>query len=227
MKTITEVIEWALAQKNTKAVDHNYTGEWCAQFVNDALGGIFPDDIKASCTRQVNYANTNGWQTHSKTNGSVGDILYYSGLDDIIGDYDHVGIITGVYDNYYTTIEGNTSGSNWRTTKVNTFTVSKDSTVIGAIITPPYDVSPACVKPVTKHTGGVYSTKDINTYYPRVADIQHMLNVVINAGLTEDGYYGKLTSTAVTCYQQQRRLEIDGVVGRETLSNLVFDYFKI
>ncbi|MCQ2369852.1 MAG: peptidoglycan-binding protein [Paludibacteraceae bacterium] len=227
MKTITEVLEWALAQKGTKAVDHNYYGEWCAQFVNEALGNIFPTDIKASCTRQVDYAKRQGWQTHSKANGSVGDILYYEGLDSIVGDYDHVGIIVEVYDNYYVTVEGNTSGVNWRSTKVNTFTVSKDSNVIGAIITPPYTVSPAYVKPSTKHASGVYSIKDVSTFYPRVQEIQHMLNVVINAGLTEDGYFGKLTSTAVTCYQQQRRLEIDGVVGRETLSNLVFDYFKI
>lgn len=227
MKTITEVIEWALNQKNTKAVDHNYYGEWCAQFVNDALGNIFPDDIKASCTRQVDYAKRQGWQTHSKSNGSVGDILYYEGLDNIVGDYDHTGIIVEVYDNYYVTVEGNTSGANWRSTKVNTFTVSKDSNVIGAIITPPYAVSPAYVKPTTKHNNSVYSTKDANTFYPRVQEIQHMLNVVINAGLTEDGYFGSLTKTAVVCYQTQRRLEIDGEVGRETLSNLVFDYFKI
>lgn len=227
MKTITEVIEWALAQKGTKASDHGYTGDWCAQFVNEALGNIFPTDVKASCTRQVDYAKRQGWQTHSKSNGSVGDILYYEGLDDIVGDYDHVGIITGVYDNYYTTIEGNTSGANWRTRSVNTFTVSKNSNVIGAIITPSYKVTGACVKPSVKHTNGVYSTKDVNTFYPRVQEIQHMLNVVINAGLTEDGYFGSLTKTAVVCYQTQRRLEIDGEVGRETLSNLVFDYFKI
>lgn len=226
-KTITEVIEWALAQKGTKASDHGYTGDWCAQFVNEALGNIFPADVKASCTRQVDYAKRQGWQTHSKPNGSVGDILYYEGLDDIIGDYDHVGIITGVYDNYYTTIEGNTSGANWRTRSVNTFTVSKNSNVIGAIITPPYVVSPSYVKPATKHNNGVYSTSDVKTFYPRVQEIQHMLNVVINAGLTEDGYFGALTKTAVVCYQTQRRLEIDGVVGRETLSNLVFDYFKV
>lgn len=226
-KTITEVIDWALAQKNTKASDHNYNGEWCAQFVNEALGNIFPNDIKASCTLQVNYANRQGWQTHSKANGSVGDILYYAGLDDIVGDYDHVGIITKVYDNWYETVEGNTSGTNWRNTKVNTFTVAKDSNVIGAIITPPYKVSSAYVKPSVKHASGVYSIVDVKTFYPRVQEIQHMLNVVINAGINEDGLYGKLTATAVTCYQQQRRLEVDGVVGRETLSNLVFDYFKI
>lgn len=226
-KTITDVIEWALAQKSTKATDHNYTGEWCAQFVNEALGNIFPTDIKASCTMQVNYAQRMGWQTHSKTNGSVGDILYYAGLDDVVGDYDHVGIITGVYDDYYTTVEGNTSGANWRTTSVNTFTISKNSNVIGAIITPPYAVTSACVKPSVKHASGVYSTADVKTFYPRVQEIQHMLNVIINAGIEEDGFYGKLTATAVTCYQTQRHLEIDGVVGRETLSNLVFDYFKI
>lgn len=226
-KTITDVITWALAQKNTKASDHSYTGEWCAQFVNEALGNIFPNDIKASCTRQVDYAKRQGWQTHSKHKGSVGDVLYYEGLDSIIGDYDHVGIIVEVYDNYYVTVEGNTSGSNWKTTKVNTFTVSKDSNVIGVIITPPYTVTPACVKATTKHASGVYSTKDVNTFYPRVQEIQHMLNVIMNVGIEEDGFYGKLTATAVTCYQQQRHLEIDGVVGRETLSNLVFDYFKI
>lgn len=227
MRNITEVIEWALSQKGTKASDHNYTGEWCAQFVNEALGNLFPNDIKASCTRQVDYAKRQGWQTHSKANGSVGDILYYEGLDNIVGDYDHTGIIVEVHDNYYLTVEGNTSGSNWRATSVNTFTVAKDSKFIGAIITPPYAVSPAYVKPSVKHASGVYSTADVKTFYPRVQELQHMLNVVINAGINEDGFYGKQTATAVTCYQTQRRLEIDGVVGRETLSNLVFDYFKI
>lgn len=49
-----------------------------------------------------------------------------------------------------------------------------------------------------------------------VKKIQFDLNLLINAGLTIDGYYGPATRNAVVAFQGTAGITIDGVVGPQT-----------
>lgn len=53
-----------------------------------------------------------------------------------------------------------------------------------------------------------------------VKELQKRLNEVMNAGLAEDGDFGSLTEAAVKKFQTDNKLEVDGVVGPNTLSAL-------
>lgn len=53
-----------------------------------------------------------------------------------------------------------------------------------------------------------------------VKRLQAALNAEINAGLTEDGIFGKLTLAAVKEYQKANGLSVDGIAGAKTLGSL-------
>ncbi len=55
---------------------------------------------------------------------------------------------------------------------------------------------------------------------PAVASLQTRLNNVINAGLTVDGDFGRLTRAAVESFQTRAGLDVDGVAGPNTLAAL-------
>lgn len=57
-----------------------------------------------------------------------------------------------------------------------------------------------------------------------VKQMQHMLNVVNNANLDEDGSYGRNTRSAVRAYQTVKRLSADGLCGPLTLTVLEKDF---
>lgn len=54
-----------------------------------------------------------------------------------------------------------------------------------------------------------------------VKTVQTLLNKYDNAKLAEDGYFGNGTKSAVVAYQQKRGLAADGVVGKQTWSQLL------
>jgi len=60
----------------------------------------------------------------------------------------------------------------------------------------------------------------------QVANLQKMLNKVINAGLKIDGIFGNATFNAVIKYQRQKQIKPDGVVGDVTYSLLQRDYLE-
>ncbi len=54
-----------------------------------------------------------------------------------------------------------------------------------------------------------------------VKSLQVLLNAYDNAGLSVDGYFGNGTKNAVLAYQKRRGLGADGVVGKQTWSQLL------
>jgi hypothetical protein len=61
----------------------------------------------------------------------------------------------------------------------------------------------------------------------RVLMVQSILNIVVNAHLKLDGYFGNNTYEAVQDYQSINKLEVDGIVGSETINSLLSDITKI
>jgi peptidoglycan hydrolase-like protein with peptidoglycan-binding domain len=53
---------------------------------------------------------------------------------------------------------------------------------------------------------------------PAVAEWQHQLNTVANAGLVTDGIFGPATDRATRSFQQSRGITVDGIVGPQTRS---------
>lgn len=50
--------------------------------------------------------------------------------------------------------------------------------------------------------------------------LQEVLNDKIGCGLVEDGIFGAKTATCVKVYQKQNKLDVDGVVGKQTCGSL-------
>jgi len=53
-----------------------------------------------------------------------------------------------------------------------------------------------------------------------VTDLQNLLNMISPGSVTVDGDYGNETIEAVKAYQTAKKIKVDGIVGRETLSSM-------
>ena len=84
------------------------TQPWCAAFITWILVQAFGKEITEKLLRHYPfvYCPTMGSLFKLNSNPSVGDIvLFYRN-----GTFSHTGIVIGVNGDYFTTIEGNTSG---------------------------------------------------------------------------------------------------------------------
>jgi len=195
----------------------NANTEWCQMFVNWLFKDTENDTHSASCTQSVKI-----WKSKGRFDNvpHIGDIVYFQGLDDIVGDYDHVGIVTNVSGGKIYTIEGNTDGTNWRNTTVGEYCYYINSDIIGGYAHPVYD-------DVTATRYSEYGIALVNTQLFAVEMIQRLLNKVDNATLICDGYYGMLTEKAVKHYQSTHNLDVDGIAGKNTINSLVKEVFNI
>lgn len=233
---ISEVINNAKNSIGKSASDFGFNGEWCHQFVDwlTKENNPFTNLSYASCTRGMADWTLEGRVLTNKLDAKTGDLVYFQDLDDIYGDFDHVGIITGVDGNYITTIEGNTNGRNWMSTTVNTYSYHIDSHIIGSIVRPEYEDYEQVNAPVPNVleklivSPHVYSVADVDKKLEQVSHIQSMLNHYFNYNyLDVDGYYGNNTKNAVILYQSQHNLTSDGIVGKNTMTELINDFYGI
>lgn len=230
---IEKVLNWLDSQQGNTAKDYGFNTEWCALFVNRALTNhgynSFKGSVIYSCTSQMEYFKGKGiWNVGTPTD-NIPCIIYYDW--DLSGDCDHVGIMIDKTNDAFITIEGNTGGDNWRNTSVNkmyrpirtTTRLVRGYVKLSDIFTIECSNTPYRA-PQTVYYGKHYINKD-NTGKCQL--IQHMLNVTNNAGLIEDGILGDNTDIAIKEFQTKYALEIDGIVGDETLFKLVQLYFNI
>jgi peptidoglycan hydrolase-like protein with peptidoglycan-binding domain len=78
-------------------------------------------------------------------------------------------------------------------------------------------VTSATTSTTTVTTQTLYQRGSVGT---KVKEIQQQLNKVGNYGLEEDGEFGRLTEQAVIDFQSKNGLEVDGIVGKQTLNKL-------
>lgn len=227
---IEKILNWLDKQTGNTSKDYGFSTEWCALFVNIALTTHGYNKFKGasiySCTAQMEYFKSiNIWHDGEPiTNAPC--IIYYDW--DKSGDCDHTGFMIDKTSNAYVTIEGNTMGDKWNNTSVNKLhrAIYSTTRLIRGYVNlhdifnnEPYKPSN---KPVYYGIGHI--TTD-NTGKCQL--LQKMLNVVNNAGLKTDGIIGTNTDRAIKDFQTKYSLEVDGVVGDETLFKLVQLYFNI
>lgn len=225
MTNTEKVISWAISQEGKKASDFNYNTEWCALFVSKALneyGYTLKGPEVYSCTAQMNHWIGKGLWNDGITGIDKDCIVYYDW--DMTGDCDHVGFIYEKNGSTIHTIEGNTIGGTWWETSVNRMYRGVFRSIRGYVrLSDIFSERNGNIKPTTYY--GKYHTSRDTTGKCQL--IQHMLNVTNNAGLVEDGIIGDNTDIAVKEFQDKHHLEIDGIVGDETLFKLVQLYFNI
>lgn len=212
--------------KNAK--DFNFQTDWCALFIDWLFGDDTPftGGEHYSCTAQMNYWKSVGCWENGTSGITTGDIIYYDW--DASGDCDHVGIVTSIQGDTITVVEGNFGSGNWQSNHVGFRSITHSYAFVRGYAIPDYKVDTS--EPLTEtneRPKTLYSTDMVNTCYYKVEQLQNMLNVVNNACISCDGYYGNETKNAVINYQKKRNLEVDGIVGRETITALCTEYFNV
>lgn len=224
---IEKVINWLEGQVGNIAKDYCFSTDWCALFVDYMCktfdNRIFSGASVYSCTAQMKYFKEKGLWADGIPTLNEPCLIYYDW--DLSGDCDHVGIMLEKTNNAFVTIEGNTMGDKWNNTSVNKMTrtlynnarLVRGHVYLRSIFKCGDNLHPS-------YYGINYTTKD-NTGKCQL--LQHMLNVVDNAGVTEDGIIGRNTDISIKKFQAKHKLEVDGIVGDETLFKLVQLYFNI
>lgn len=153
---------------------------------------------------------------HTDRNFQTGDILYYDW--DISGDADHVGIIENVSGRTLTVIEGN--NGEYPNDLVRRRTINSASSLIYGYARPEY--------PVTGSANG--SDVDISLPTVRKGDSGTAVKILqlalvayeYNIGkYGADGDFGSDTESAVRQFQKKSKIEVDGIVGKDTWSELL------
>lgn len=96
-----------------------YTDNWCAAFVSVAAIQSGMTDIiptECGCQRQIGlFQALDRWEEDDSYVPLPGDIIYYCGSDNGIGDCagwsDHVGIVLGTFGPFLKVIEGNSANA--------------------------------------------------------------------------------------------------------------------
>lgn len=220
-----------LAYKDLGNTYKNYglNDEWCARFISNLaercgfIGKFFVNTNGAGC--HPRYGVKNGYGKFYLADGSynpqAGDCVLYRYSDDsAYGDIyhsDHIGIVVSVNGSRFSTIEGNTNGSNYRTTSVNKFDNRNvfDKNVHGFYV-PNYNI-------IKNDTSEDYiKLGDVNNYSYMLKTLLKMLKKQGYIKSSVDGKkgFGSGTLKAVREFQTLTGIEVDGVVGYETLSKM-------
>ena len=204
-----------------KDMGYNYRIEWCACFISwlaEKLGitDIIPVDM--SCNSQISKFKALGaW--HTDRNFRSGDIIYYDW--DRLGDLkpvDHVGIVEKVVGNTLTVIEGN--NGNYPNDRVRRREIASDSSLIYGYARPKYPVK------------GSANGSDVSISLPTVrkGDSGNAVKILqaflvayeYSIGISGiDGDFGFDTESAVRQFQKNSKIEVDGIVGKDTWSELL------
>lgn len=199
---------------------------WCCAFVVAMFQVCGMADIipgYAYCDGMIQIFKQWGrWKDRIGYTPKKGDIVFYDWNGD--GSSDHVGIVSDNSFGQLTVIEGNKSDA------VGHRKIGTSSTQIMGYGVPNYDASVGEPSGSTS-TNPVY---DIDSEYIRtlpllqygskglyVKILQVLLNYYSGANLDVDGDFGPCTKSAVADYQMKHNLEIDGVVGKQTWSELL------
>ena len=194
---------------------------WCCVFIwwlfykCDASDLFYGGEKTASCTTLMRYAkNHRLWVTSGY---KPGDLIFYNFNSD--SSAEHIGICESATSKTVTCIEGNTSiESNDNGGKVMQRTRNL-SVVLGAY-RPKYSASS-----ISSPSGGGVAVNlpmlKNGSEGASVKALQILLNGYgYNCG-TADGIFGKKTEAAVRKFQSAKKIESDGIVGKNTWTKLL------
>lgn len=200
-----------------------YTDPWCATFVSAVAIALGYTDImptECSCTRMIRLLKDIGaWDERDHRLPAPGELIFYNweapaaGDDDT--DADHVGIVESVRNGMITVIEGNYSKS------VKRREIPVNHKYIRGFGVPKYD------NETTKETKGDYTMEMKNLKHGSKGEDVRALQILLmgrgyscgNSGA--DGVFGNDTHSAVCRYQKAKGLAVDGIAGKNTMSELL------
>lgn len=227
MTDAEKIVTLAYKDLGNNYKNYGLNDEWCARFISNLaercgfIGKYFINTDGAGC--HPRFGVKNGFGKFCIADGSympqVGDCVLYRYNDD--SSYndryhsDHIGLVVGVNGSQFSTIEGNTNGSNYRTTSVNKFDNRNvfDKNVHGFYI-PNYNV--------IKHNDDYIKMGDINNYSYMLKTLLKLLKKqgYIKSDVDDKKGFGVGTLKAVREFQSITNIEVDGIVGYETLSKI-------
>lgn len=206
----------------------SYTDAWCATFVTACAIKCGATDIipkECSCNKMIELFKKLGcWVESDAHVPAIGDIMFYdwddTGKGDNVGVSDHVGIVEKVSGNTVTVIEGNYSNEcKRRTMKV-------DGRYIRGYGVPKYTASTAATTATTASVTVSLPILRKGSKGEAVKTLQRLLNAfgftdASEKALAVDGSFGNATTYALKNYQDQNKLEVDGICGANTWKSLL------
>lgn len=206
-----------------------FTDEWCATFVSAvsiACGatGIMPTEC--SCPKMIDlYKKLGAWVENDAYKPAPGDVIFYdwqdNGKGDNKGSTEHTGIVERVANGIITVIEGNKGQAVARRT------LAVDGRYIRGYGVPKYNSAPA--NKVVKEKTVMIELKQLSkgATGEQVKTLQRLLNALgykMKNGKQiygVDGSFGQATYNAVVAFQKAKKLEVDGIVGKNTWNALL------
>ena len=208
------------------------TDEWCATFVSSvsiACGatGIMPTEC--GCDKMIDlYKKLGAWVENDAYKPAPGDVIFYdwqdNGKGDNTGSTEHTGIIEKVSGNTITIIEGNKGEAVARRT------LQVNGRYIRGYGVPKFSSAPAnTTTTVVKEKTVMIELKQLSkgATGEQVKTLQRLLSALgykMQNGKQVygvDGSFGQATYNAVVAFQKARKLEVDGIVGKNTWNALL------
>ena len=229
MTDAEKIVNLAYKDLGNTYKDYGLNDEWCARFISNLaercgfIGKYFINTNGAGNHPRfgVKYGYGKFYIANGKYFPKIGDcVLYRYDADDEYTDVyhsDHIGIVVDVNGSHFSTIEGNTNGTNYRTTSVNKFNNRNvfDYNVHGFYV-PNYNI----IKNNT--TEDYIKLGDVNNYSYMLKTLLKMLKKqgYIKSNVDDKKGFGDGTLKAVREFQTLAKIEVDGIVGYETLKKM-------
>ena len=229
-----KIIDYALKQVGKNYTSFGLSDEWCARFVwkcAEACGYLnkYYSQTDGAGT-QPRLSVPKGYGKFYIADGSYkpqkGDcVLYRYSADNNYNDIyhsDHIGFVTSNNNsNMFTTVEGNTSGSNYSTTKVNTFTRYINQANVHGFYVPKFNLPENSklegVEKMTEITKGD-SGNFVLAY--KALLMQAAMFGLIKSTIDESNGFGDGTYNATKEIQKLYGLVVDGIAGVKTITAL-------
>lgn len=202
-----------------------YTDEWCATtisaaFIDACLTDIAPTEC--SCIKMIElYKQMGRWQESDSYTPRIGDIIMYDWEDNGVGDNkgapNHVGLVVAVNGKTIKVIEGNKNQAvAYRTLEVN-------GKYIRGFCLPDYASK---AKTIVKGENTVEITLNVLQKGAKGNQVKALQALLIGAGYScgtsgIDGDFGNATLSAVKKFQKDKKLTVDGSVGKNTWTALL------
>ena len=232
-----KIVEYALKQVGKGYQSFGLADEWCARFIwkcAEACGFLnkYYSQTEGAGT-QPRMSVPAGYGKFYIADGSYkpqkGDcVLYRYSADSNYSDIyhsDHIGFVTSSNNsNMFTTVEGNTNGSNYSTTKVNTFTRYINQASVHGFYVPNFNLSNADSKSEEKTTIDMKEiTKgDSGNFVLAYKSLlmQAEMFGLIKSKVDESNSFGDGTYNATKEIQKLYGLVVDGIAGVKTITAL-------
>lgn len=211
----------------------SYKDAWCAGFVSAvSIKGGFTDiiPIECSCEKMIALFKKLGvWIENENRVPKIGDIVFYdwqdNGNGDNVGWCDHVGIVTFVSRETFTVIEGNYSNA------VKERVIKFNDKCLRGFAVPKYDEEVSKPSEEVSNPSELLLPKATIEMYViskgvKDEQVKTLQRLLIAKGFScgdygVDGSFGGDTLKAVKAYQEKYKLEVDGIVGKETWTHLL------